>query len=343
MAPEPAFPAPPFSDLASPEAAIQFEEGGAANEALARAMAAAGDAPPIDVVRALVDEHLLRPGLVRLLDVFDVTIESREIAGVRTDVVRPAAGVAPENADRVLLNLHGGGLTVAGGVGGQQESVPIAALGGIEVISVDYRMHPEYAYPAASEDVAAVYEALLERYDPANIGIYGCSAGGYLTAACMPWFERAGLPRPGAIGVFSAPAAIEPVTRWGDSWQAAAFFRGHVAGRASEEIYFRPEDDWSDPLISPVLHPDVLARYPSTLLVSGTRDLALSRVVDLHAKLVAARVDARLHIWEGAEHCSFAQGIVDPFAPETRQAWDVMVSFFAERLGFTPPSPEEDS
>jgi len=49
--------------------------------------------------------------------------------------------------------------------------------------------------------------------------------------------------------------------------------------------------------------------------------------------LVRAGVEADLHVWEGAPHCIFAQPIVDPSVPETREAWDVIVKFFDKQLG----------
>ena len=65
---------------------------------------------------------------------------------------------------------------------------------------------PDNKFPAASEDVASVYQELLKKYKPKNIGIYGCSAGGMQTAMSVAWFQKHSLPLPGAIGIFCASA-----------------------------------------------------------------------------------------------------------------------------------------
>ena len=79
----------------------------------------------------------------------------------------------------------------------------------IQVITVDYREAPEHAFPAASEDVATVYRDLLKQYDPKSIGIYGISAGGFLTAQTVAWLQQENLPMPGAIGIFSAASGLD--------------------------------------------------------------------------------------------------------------------------------------
>src|SRR3546814_2591514 len=66
-------------------------------------------------------------------------------------------------------------MLVGGRYGGQLESIPVSSMGRIKVVTVDYRMAPEHSYPAAEEDVIAVYRDLLKTYRAENIGIYGCS------------------------------------------------------------------------------------------------------------------------------------------------------------------------
>src|SRR3546814_9383663 len=66
----------------------------------------------------------------------------------------------------------------------------------------------------------------------------------------------------------------------------------------------------------PVEAPDIQRQFPASLLMSGTRDLGLSRTVFAHSLLVDLGVEAKLHVWEGAAHCAFAQPFVDPGVPE---------------------------
>jgi len=289
--------------------------------------------------RKRLDDLLMRPGLEKLRAAFPVTIHPEMIGGVQTDVVEPARGVAKNNISRVLINLHGGGFMVGARLGGQMESVPIASLGAIKVVTVDYREAPEHRFPAASEDVAAVYQELLKTYRANRIGIYGCSAGGTLTAQSVAWFQAHRLPRPGAIGIFGAGGTVigggdsdylgQAIGGWGMSYPVPV-------PNATEKVnpYLDvPGLSLQDPLVSPAHHPSVLALFPPSLLISGTRDAALSSTIHTHAQLVKAGVRADLHVWEGTPHCSFAQPVVDPNEPESREAWSVIVKFFAANLG----------
>lgn len=138
----------------------------------------------------------------RMQKIYPVTVHTQTIGGVRTDVVLPANGIAATQSNRVLINLHGGGFLWGAHSGGLVESIPIASLGRIKLVSVDYREGPEHAFPAASEDVTAVYTALLKQYPAKNIGIYGCSAGGVLTGETVALIISRKLPVPGAIGTF---------------------------------------------------------------------------------------------------------------------------------------------
>src|SRR5882724_10797244 len=110
---------------------------------------------------------------------FPVNVQETTTAGVRTDILTPLE--APQaNKKLVLINLHGGGFNSDSG--SLIEGIPICNLAKIKVVSVYYRLAPENPFPAAVDDVVAVYKELLKTYKPHNIGIFGTSAGGILTA-----------------------------------------------------------------------------------------------------------------------------------------------------------------
>jgi acetyl esterase/lipase len=311
--------APPASEFAS-EAAIRAVAD--RNERmLPHAVALAnGD---IDTRRAILDEHYYGPKIELARRLYPVREEVLQIDGVYTEVFEPAAGVPAANAGRVLINLHGGGFSLGARTEGRLESIPVASVAGMRVVSIDYRQGPEHRFPAASEDVATVYRRLLEAYEPGQIGLFGCSAGGLLTAQAVAWFDAHGLPQPGAIGIFCAGAGRFGT---GDAGVITAAL-GERLGSGGEMAYFEGAD-WSDPLMAPIDHPDLLGRFPPSLVITSTRDLALSSALVTHQRLVGAGAESELHVYEGLVHYFFA----DTDLPESRHLFDVIARFFDRRL-----------
>jgi monoterpene epsilon-lactone hydrolase len=278
---------------------------------------------------------LLAGYIARQRELFPVEREETTIGGVHAYVYTPRNGIAAENRERVLIDLHGGGFRDCWPACAELESLPIASLGRIKVVSLNYRDGPEHRHPAASEDVAAAYRELLQSYRPENIGLYGCSAGGMLAAMSVAWFQRHGLPRPGAIGILCAGAAsIDGGAFGGDaSYTTLPLGEGRVlppaAGGNPVPMEYFIDTDPLDPLVAPASSPTVLALFPPTLIVTGTRSFELSNAVYTHTQLVKHGVDADLHVWEGMFHGFF----YNPDVPESRECYDVIVRFFAERLG----------
>jgi epsilon-lactone hydrolase len=270
------------------------------------------------------------PYLERQRALFPVIKDDRKIGGVHAYVYTPATGIAAANKDRVLINLHGGGFSGCWPGCAELESRPIAVLAGIEVVSVDYRQGPEHKFPAATEDVAAVYKELLKTYRPGNIGIFGCSAGGMLTAESVAWFQKHDLPRPGAIGIFCASA--------GDFGGDAAYtstplgearLMPEMRDGGTTRLGYFSDTDPKDPLVAPIHSPEMLAKFPPTLLITGTRGFEMSSALYTHSQLVKLGVDADLHVWEGLFHGFF----YNPDVPESREAYNVIIKFFNKHLG----------
>jgi epsilon-lactone hydrolase len=257
---------------------------------------------------------------------YPVNVEETSLAGVRTDLITPLS-VPEANRDRVLINLHGGGFISDSG--SLIEGVPIANLAKIKVVSVYYRLAPENPFPAAVDDVVAVYKELLKTYKPRSIGIFGTSAGATLTCEVAVRLKQLALPLPGALGMFSVHPDFSRPT---DSQELFTLdgFPGKLQPRDSN----RPPDDRytgsadrKDPVLSPLFAD--LRGMPPSLLVTSTRDLLLSDTALFHLALLRAGVGAKLVVFEALPHAFWYHYQL----PETKEALEIMSKFFDENVG----------
>jgi acetyl esterase/lipase len=81
-------------------------------------------------------------------------------------------------------------------------------------------------------------------------------------------------------------------------------------------------------MVFPGLSPALLAKFPPTLLITGTRDMAMSSVIRSQTLLSQAGVATELHVWEGMWHSFFS----DPEMPESKAAYEAIVKFFDHHL-----------
>ncbi len=249
---------------------------------------------------------LLAGYLTRQRELFSVDRQEGRFGGVHAYVYTPREGISARNRKRVLIDLHGGGFAGCWPGCAELESIPIAALGRIKVISLDYREAPQYRFPAASEDVAAAYRELLKTYRAADIGIYGCSAGGMLTGMSVAWFQQHDLPRPGAIGMFCAGATVARVGFGGDAnYTAMALGEARSApppaaqsAPARSQLEYLAGADLEDPLVSPAASATVLAKFPPTLIITGSRAFEMSSAIYTPVSYTHLDVYKR-QIWRG--------------------------------------------
>jgi monoterpene epsilon-lactone hydrolase len=256
---------------------------------------------------------------------YPVNLEETTTAGVRTDILTPLDW-PHANRKRVLINLHGGGFNSDSG--SLIEGVPICNLAKIKVVSVYYRLAPENPFPAAVDDVVAVYKELLKTYKPRNIGIFGTSAGATLTAEVAAQLARSGTPLPGALGLFSVHPDYSRPT---DSQELFALdglpgrLEPHDPNRPPEDAY-AGNTDRHDPVLSPLFAD--LKGWPPSLLVTSTRDLLLSDTAMFHRALLRAGVDAQLVVYEALPHAFWYHYQL----PETQEALGLMAKFFDDKV-----------
>jgi epsilon-lactone hydrolase len=257
--------------------------------------------------------------------VYPVNVETRTIGGVPCDVITPLA-VSTEKRNRVLINVHGGGFVTDSG--SLVEGIPIANLSGTTVVSVYYRLAPEHPFPAAVDDTVAVYRELLKDHKPANMGLFGTSAGAILTGEVAVALRQRNLPLPAALGIFSGSGDL---SQPGDSiaLYTISGFTGHLEppSKSPHNTSYIGSTNPKDPVLSPV-YAD-LHGFPPTLFVTSTRDLLLSGTTILHRAFLRAGVPAELVVFEALPHAFW----YDYHLPETKEALDIMANFFDQKLG----------
>lgn len=123
-----------------------------------------------------------------------------------------------------------------------------------------------------------------------------------------------------------------PLTKTGDTVRTNEYLDNIIPTHdglldAAARVYAGRED-LRNPLVSPVYGD--FKGFPPAILVTGTRDLLLSDAVRVHRKLRQAGVAAQLHVFEGLSHAEYI-GLFN--APESKDAWTEIASFFARRLG----------
>ena len=293
----------------APQAATTLSpQGQAAVLAQAR-----GPQPPADLTarRAFIDRYQIDFG-ARQQARYAVAIENTTIAGVPVRVIRPK-GAKP--TDAILLDLHGGGFTTDSG--SLTENIPIAALTGIPVVAVLYRLAPEHLWPSGVDDALAVYRTLLKEHKASRIGIYGTSAGAVLGPQLIVRLQAEHLPQPAVLGMFAGDADL---SRTGGSELAQ---HSNMAVAVAPYLGKTPA---TSPAVSALLGD--LSFFPPTLCMTSTDDLFLSSTSNFCRALDKAGVSNKLVVFDGLPHAFWAY--ID--APESDQAFAIMARYMQDRL-----------
>jgi acetyl esterase/lipase len=252
-----------------------------------------------------------------------MVVTEERIAGI------PSRWITPANAQprRTILYLHGGGW-VYGLLPFYNVFIGwIAQAAQARALAIDYRLAPEYPFPAAVEDCLAAYRFLLEQgVALEDLIILGDSAGGNLALATMLAARQAELPLP-AGAVLMSPAtdlagrgASYEKNGGKDALLPASFVK------FAKEAYLAGHDP-RDPLISPVYGD--LRGLPPLLIQAGGDEILLSDAQKIAELASQAGVDVTLRVYPGMWH---VWQIFGPYLPEARQALAELNHFIRQRV-----------
>jgi acetyl esterase len=199
----------------------------------------------------------------------------------------PACLYRPVGGEReVLVWLHGGGW-LGGNVQGYDIVLrALANRAGCAILAVDYRLAPEYRYPAGIDDCWAATVWAAAHFDHVAVG--GDSAGGNLTAAVTLRARNGGGPQ------IALQLLIQPVTN-GEGLLAGDGLSWHGW------IYLNDPAEADDPLVVPLAERD-LTGLPPAFVVTATCDELHAEGQEYARRLEAAGVPVELVDYEGQIH-----------------------------------------
>ena len=230
---------------------------------------------------------------------------------------------SPEvNNDKVILSLHGGAYFLNYGNPHRDFVARIGRSTKMRVLISDFRLSPEYPYPAALQDVTVAYQWLLAQgYSPINIAITGESSGGGLVLATLLRLRNEDI---------SFPAAVVCICPWVDLTGSGAsmeskkkvdFINNPEHMKTTAKLY-AGDHNLKDPYISP-LYTD-LKGFPPLLIQAAARDVLLDDATRLAEQARKANVDVTLEVWDSMIHIfQLSAG----FVPEARKAVENIAAF----------------
>jgi len=214
----------------------------------------------------------------------------------------------------VLLYFHGGGFTVGSPETHEALCKHLAHLAQCAVLSLDYRLAPEYTFPTAHNDAFDALQWLAAHatklgLDASRISIGGDSAGGTLTTATAIAARDAGIALKLQL-MFYPGCSPEYMA------SAHTFEKGFLLEKASIEYFYNhyvPNlADRHDKRFSPLLA-DVSGVAPAWLGLAECDPLVDEGVAYAdHLRMAGVPVD--LEIYKGVVHSFIQMGRVIPEA-----------------------------
>ncbi|WP_447762502.1 alpha/beta hydrolase [Sphingopyxis panaciterrae] len=284
--------------------------------------------------------HLVDREIAPLLDMFPPTdLEGAPIADLRAKsaqayAILPPPAITPEEiivpsihggpdiavflyrpagtrpGGGAILHIHGGGMVMGSAKQIQSSPATLAVAAGVPVASVEYRLAPEYPFPAPQEDCHSALAWLAGQadalgFDADRIVVAGESAGGGLAAALAIMARDLGGPK--LAGQLLTYPMLDHRTGsdtcpYGNPntgefiWTRASNRFGWRALRGDYTV-----DDARRSWFSPSLADD-LSGLPPAYIATGSLDLFFDENLDYARRLTAAGVPVELHSYAGAIH-----------------------------------------
>ncbi len=245
----------------------------------------------------------------------NVAIKERCIKGIPVEFVTAKGN--PGN--QIIYYIHGGGFVLGEPATRRFFTAYLAGKLHYNVVAVNYRLAPEFPYPAGAEDCIAVYEALLKRYDSKRIMFVGESAGGNLVLSTLLRVKEKHLPLPAAVFALSPTVQYDKVfPSYTENLNTDC-----MVGYLSEEVrdlYLQSRDETllKDPLVAPYYGD--YSGCPPIFLWASKSEVLRDDSIYLYKKMKKAGWDCELYLRANMMH----QYVTTPSFSEAKKDLKIM-------------------
>ena len=205
----------------------------------------------------------------------------------------------------VIMYYHGGGWVINDINTSHESCIELAHVTNRIVVSVNYRLAPEYKFPIpvydAFDSLQWVVQNLVTLNATDEISVAGDSAGGNLATVVASLATKENIRLESQILLYpvteltySSNSYLDFRTGFGLDRDVMQWFGSH---------YLNHEEEASNPLVAP-LQADV-SGLPKTMIIAAEHDVLRDEAIAYADKLVKANVKVELHIAKGLVHSYF--------------------------------------
>lgn len=204
------------------------------------------------------------------------------------------------NNHSIIFYCHGGGYMTGSCLYARELTTKLARHTGLRIFCFDYRLAPEFPYPAAVEDALSVWNYILScGYNAKDIIVAGDSAGGNLALVLTLTLREQNMELPKSLVLFSP---WTDMTSSGKSYHSKELVdpvltNEYIAKAVSCYLGNTPA---CSPYVSPLFAD--FKGFPPVYIQVGTNEILLDDSRELYKQLLTHNIYAKLDIFDGMWH-----------------------------------------
>jgi acetyl esterase/lipase len=226
----------------------------------------------------------------------EARFEPAQVGPLKGEWVR----IGNSSSGRVILYFHGGGYIAGSPQTHRALIARLAQASDATAFALDYRLAPEFAFPAAVRDGIDAYRHLISKTAaPQSVVLAGDGSGGGLAIAVLHAARNANLPMPAACAVMS-PWADLSLSGWSVlqnaksdnalSWELLFLSARH---------YLRKNNP-CDPYASPVFAS--FKDFPPLMVHAGSQEMLRDDSSRIGDRAADANIPVSVEIYDGMQH-----------------------------------------